>query len=81
MAHRIRTNCLARTPKIAKDAGKKFANPKAFRERIAEIYKTEPEETFDVLETSDGKVFERYSKIQCVEERNVGSGLELSRHH
>ena len=58
--------------KLQKSAGKKFANPKAFRERIAEIYKTEPEETFDVLETSDGKVFERYSKIQCVEERNVG---------
>ena len=58
--------------KLQKTRVKQFTNPKAFRERIAEIYKNEPEETFDVLETSDGKVFERYSKIQCVEERNVG---------
>ena len=73
MAHPIGINCLARTPKTAKDHRvKQFTNPKAFRERIAEIYMNEPEETFDVLETIDGKVFERYSKIQCVEERNVG---------
>jgi PAS domain S-box-containing protein len=58
--------------KLQTTTGKQFANPKAFRERIAEIYQDEPEETFDVLETTDGKVFERYSKIQCVEERNVG---------
>ncbi len=58
--------------KLQKTRVKQFTNPKAFRERIAEIYKNEPEETFDVLETIDGKVFERYSKIQCVEERNVG---------
>jgi PAS domain S-box-containing protein len=58
--------------KLQEPTGKQFANPKAFRERLAEIYQNEPEETFDVLETSDGKVFERYSKIQCVEDRNVG---------
>jgi PAS domain S-box-containing protein len=58
--------------KLQKTTVKQFANPQAFRERVAEIYQKEPEETFDVLETIDGKVFERYSKIQCVEERNVG---------
>ena len=58
--------------KLQKTTDKQFANPKTFRERVAEIYQNEPEETFDVLETIDGKVFERYSKIQCVEERNVG---------
>ena len=62
----------ANTENCKRSPGKQFANPKAFRERIAEIYQNEPEETFDVLETIDGKVFERYSKIQCVEERNVG---------
>ena len=58
--------------KLQEIIGERFANPKAFRERIAEIYLTAPAETNDVLETIDGRVFERYSKIQCVEERNVG---------
>ena len=59
-------------PKLQEITGKQFPNPKEFRDRIAEIYLNSPDETFDVLETIDGRVFERYSKIQCVEERNVG---------
>jgi PAS domain S-box-containing protein len=58
--------------KLQKITEKQFPNPKEFRDRIAEIYLNSPDETFDVLETIDGRVFERYSKIQCVEERNVG---------
>ena len=58
--------------KLQETTGEQFTNPEAFRERIVEILQNEPEETFDVLEAIDGKVFERYSKIQCVEERNVG---------
>ena len=58
--------------KLQEITGKQFPNPKEFRDRIAEIYLNSPDETFDVLETIDGRVFERYSKIQCVEERNVG---------
>jgi PAS domain S-box-containing protein len=58
--------------KLQDVTGKQFANPERFRERIAEIYLNSPEETFDELETADGRVFERYSKIQLVEERNVG---------
>jgi PAS domain S-box-containing protein len=52
--------------------GAQFEKPAAFRERIAAIYASSVPETFDVLETSDGRFFERYSKIQRVEGRNVG---------
>ena len=58
--------------KLLEITEKQFPNPKEFRDRIAEIYLNSPDETFDVLETIDGRIFERYSKIQCVEERNVG---------
>ena len=58
--------------KLQEITGERFANPKAFRERIAEIYQNAPAETFDVVEMVDGRVFERHSKIQCVEEQNVG---------
>jgi signal transduction histidine kinase len=49
-----------------------FADPQRFLERIAEIYATLPPETYDVLELADGRVIERFSRIQFVEERNVG---------
>jgi len=62
----------SRDRKLQEITGKQFANPKAFRERIAEIYLDAPGETFDVLETIDGRIFERYSKIQSVEGRNMG---------
>jgi PAS domain S-box-containing protein len=58
--------------KLQEVTGKQFANPERFRERIAEIYLNSPEETFDVLKTADGRVFERYSKIQRAEERDIG---------
>jgi signal transduction histidine kinase/ActR/RegA family two-component response regulator len=40
--------------------------------RLDEIYASSPAETFDLLELEDGRVFERFSRIQRVEERNVG---------
>ena len=43
-----------------------------FRARIEEIYESSPPESFDVLELADGRVFERSSRIQCVDEKNVG---------
>ncbi|MEY2482006.1 MAG: hypothetical protein QOK24_534 [Verrucomicrobiota bacterium] len=52
--------------------GQQFADPKEFSDRINAIYAESPAETFEVLETADGRVFERNSKIQRVEERNVG---------
>ncbi|MEY2559998.1 MAG: hypothetical protein QOG51_413 [Verrucomicrobiota bacterium] len=52
--------------------GQQFADPKEFSDRINAIYAESPAETFEVLETADGRVFERNSKIQRVEGRNVG---------
>ncbi|MGI8605386.1 MAG: PAS domain S-box protein [Verrucomicrobiales bacterium] len=49
-----------------------FANPVQFRIRIEEIYASSPPESFDVLETADGRVIERFSKIQRIAERNAG---------
>lgn len=46
--------------------------PETFRARIEEIYAASPEESLDLLELADGRVFERFSKIQYVNERNVG---------
>ena len=40
-----------------------------------------PDESLDILELADGRVFERYSTLQIIDGRNVGPGLELPRHH
>jgi signal transduction histidine kinase/ActR/RegA family two-component response regulator len=48
------------------------AEPRRFLERIDEIYASVPAETFDVIELSDGRVFERYSRTQVVNGRDVG---------
>ena len=50
----------------------KFRNPEQFRAKIEQIYRSSPPETYDLLELADGRVFERFSKIQRIEERNVG---------
>jgi PAS domain S-box-containing protein len=51
---------------------KKFKDSRQFLARIEEIYVSSPSESFDLLELADGRVFERFSKIQFVSERNVG---------
>src|ERR1700681_2229206 len=51
---------------------KQFVAPRKFRERIQAIYATAPSDTFDVLETADGRILERYSKLQRIDTRNVG---------
>ena len=43
-----------------------------YRLRIEEIYAASSGESFDLLELSDGRVFERYSRVQSVEGRNAG---------
>ena len=50
----------------------RFAEPERFFARIKEIYATLPPETYDLLELADGTVFERSSRIQFIEQRNVG---------
>jgi two-component system CheB/CheR fusion protein len=47
-------------------------DPQAFLERVEAIYATSSPETSDVLEFADGRVFERYSRIQAIDDRDVG---------
>jgi len=49
-----------------------FKDPGKFVGRIDEIYASSPPESFDLLEAADGRVIERFSRIQFVEQRNVG---------
>src|SRR3984893_11391760 len=49
-----------------------FNNPHQFLARIEEIYASAPPESYDLLELADGRAFERFSRIQIVNERNVG---------
>jgi signal transduction histidine kinase/CheY-like chemotaxis protein len=49
-----------------------FADPVTFRARVDEIYASSPPESFDLLELADGRVVERYSRIQYLNGRNVG---------
>jgi PAS domain S-box-containing protein len=58
--------------KLLEITSQQFKRPHEYLARIEEIYASSPAETFDVLELADGRVLERFSKIQVVEERNVG---------
>ncbi|HEV7393767.1 MAG TPA: ATP-binding protein [Burkholderiales bacterium] len=49
-----------------------FSEPGKFRVRIEQIYAASPPESFDILELADGRTFERFSKIQFLDGRNVG---------
>ena len=49
-----------------------FKKPEKFLSRIEEIYAISPPETFDLLELADGRLLERFSRIQFVERRDVG---------
>lgn len=49
-----------------------FADPSRYLARMDDIYSTSPPESFDLLVLIDGRVLERFSKIQFVDGRNVG---------
>jgi PAS domain S-box-containing protein len=53
-------------------ASQQLKDPEGFLARIHAIEASSMPESFDVLEFVDGRVFERYSKLQTIEERNVG---------
>jgi PAS domain S-box-containing protein len=57
---------------LRKVASQQFNDPEGFIARIHEIEASSLPESFDVLEFADGRVFERYSKLQSVEDRSVG---------
>ena len=52
-------------------ASRNFADPDRFFSRIREIDSTS-QESFDVLELEDGRIFERSSKVLAVEGRTIG---------
>ena len=49
-----------------------FKDPQQFLSRIKDIYASSPPESFDVLEFADGRVFERYSKLQQIDNWTAG---------
>jgi signal transduction histidine kinase/CheY-like chemotaxis protein len=49
-----------------------FQEPLRIRARIDEIYASFPPESYDILELADGRVFERFSRILVVNDRNAG---------
>ena len=51
---------------------RQLKDPAAYLERIHEILASPVSESFDVLILADGRVFERNSAIQRVDQRNVG---------
>jgi PAS domain S-box-containing protein len=53
-------------------AGQQLNDPGAFIARIREIEASGLSESYDVLEFRDGRVFERYSKLQTIENQSVG---------
>jgi PAS domain S-box-containing protein len=51
---------------------RQFKDSEQFLSRIMEIYASSAPESFDILEFADGRVFERYSKLQQLDNRTVG---------
>ena len=49
-------------------------DPQQFLQRTAQIYKTWPEESEDLMALADGRVFERYSRVQYIEGKCIGRG-------
>ncbi|HYG77042.1 MAG TPA: PAS domain S-box protein [Planctomycetota bacterium] len=49
-----------------------FNQPAPFLARIEEIYRSSLPETYDLLELNDGRVFERFTRLQSVAGRNAG---------
>ncbi|MEP7125388.1 MAG: ATP-binding protein [Byssovorax sp.] len=57
---------------VADLVSRQLADPAGFVARIDEIARTSPPETYDLLVLADGRAFERFSKRQMVDERDVG---------
>jgi PAS domain S-box-containing protein len=51
---------------------RQFSDPEKYIGEVDKIYASSPPETFDVLELADGRVFERFSRLQYIDQRMVG---------
>jgi signal transduction histidine kinase/ActR/RegA family two-component response regulator len=58
--------------RIVEEICRRFADPALCRDKIEQIRVSAAPESFDVLEPADGRVFERFSRTQIVDERVVG---------
>ncbi|MEO7560633.1 MAG: ATP-binding protein [Nitrosospira sp.] len=57
---------------LLKFCSKYLKNPQHFLDRTTQIYESWPADSYDVLELADERVFERFSKIQYIEDQNIG---------
>jgi PAS domain S-box-containing protein len=57
---------------LLKLTSKYVADPQQYLDRMRDIYGTWPAESHDLLELVDGRVFERFSKIQYAEDQVIG---------
>ncbi len=53
-------------------ATKQLKDPEAFLSKINELYANDALTSYDILEFKDGRIFERYSQSQTIEENAVG---------
>ena len=58
--------------RLLRECSPRLAEPARFLAGVDEISTSLPAETFDHLELADGRVFERVSRIQVLDEQNVG---------
>lgn len=59
-------------PRISEIISRQCKDPQQFLARVSDIYASSPSESYDILELADGRVFERFSKVQMVNQQNVG---------
>lgn len=50
----------------------RLKEPQKFMDRTEQIYATWPTDSYDLLELTDGRVFERFSKVQYIEGQHIG---------
>jgi PAS domain S-box-containing protein len=59
-------------PRLLAVCAQQFTDPVSYLARLEEIYASAPPESLDLLSLSDGRVFERFSKIQLVGDVEAG---------
>jgi PAS domain S-box-containing protein len=60
------------TQKMAEAVSPQLTDPEQFLSKISLVYAEPEKESFDLIEFKDGKIFERYSKLQRVADKCVG---------
>ena len=58
--------------RILEEIAGQTRDPRTFLARVEEVYAAAPPESFDVLEFTDGRVYERFSRLQVVDDVKVG---------